>query len=359
MTTSVCRYGNGLKPDAEGEVQADESRTRRHLRVRDLLRQDGIVLESPDGLSPDDTLMRGEFLHRELRRGLVLHVSDAIEERPFTATSRRGEELSCIFFLDGNVDLSIGDRHFHFDAHGGVVQGVAIMNASPESFSRASLGGQHLRHLVVSATPEWLHLDALDEVADTKGGERLLREHLFEHRWTVTPRLIEIVRQIFAPPPLLPAMRDLYLESRAVELVAETMAAALQASRREPTGMILTRQDAICLDRAKNYVAARWADPLNVEVISRAAGISASGLQRLFRIAENQSVFEYVRKLRLAQAFAALSNGEATVLEASVVAGYSSAANFATAFRRQFGITPSHLMRRSESRHWPKSSQAV
>jgi AraC-like DNA-binding protein len=137
------------------------------------------------------------------------------------------------------------------------------------------------------------------------------------------------------------------------------MAAALQASRREPTGMILTRQDAICLDRAKNYVAARWADPLNVEVISRAAGISASGLQRLFRIAENQSVFEYVRKLRLAQAFAALSNGEATVLEASLVAGYSSAANFATAFRRQFGITPSHLMRRSESRHWPKSSQAV
>lgn len=79
-------------------------------------------------------------------------------------------------------------------------------------------------------------------------------------------------------------------------------------------------------------------------MIARAAGVSASGLQRLFRVSENQSIFEYVRMLRLERAFAALSSGEVTVQEASAIAGYSSAANFSTAFRRQFGTTPRDIM---------------
>ena len=311
------------------------------VRVRDFLRHDGIVLDSPDDrLSLDDTLMKGAFLHRELRRGLVLHVSDAIEERAFTATSLLPEELSCIFFLEGSVDLSIGDRRFAFQADRGAARGVAIMNACPEHFTRASRGRQHLRHLVVSASPEWLHRDALEAVADTRGGTRLLHNHLAEHRWVLTPRMMELVRQIFAPSPLVPELRDLYLEGRAVELVAETMAAVLKADRSDAGGNLLTRQDRACLQRAKDFIEAHITGPLSVETIARAAGISASGLQRLFRVSENRSVFDYVRNNRLERGFAALGRGDISVKDASILAGYTSAANFATAFRRRFGIVP-------------------
>ena len=331
---------------ASGEAgqQANDGR----VRVRDFLRHDGIALDSPDDrLSPDDTLMKGAFLHRELRRGLVLHVSDAIEERAFTATSLLPEELSCIFFLEGSVDLSIGDRRFAFQADDGVARGVAIMNACPEHFARASRGRQHLRHLVVSATPEWLHRDVLETVVDTKGGARLLRDHLAEHRWTLTPRMVDLVRQIFAPSPLIPELRDLYLESRAVELVAETMAAVLKADRSDAGGSLLTRQDATCLQRAKDFIEMRIAEPLSVDAIAREAGISASGLQRLFRVAENRSIFDYVRNIRLERAFAVLAGGEASVQDASVIAGYTNPANFATAFRRRFGIVPTAVKNRA------------
>ena len=326
---------------AAAEGNAAEKVNDGRVRVRDFMRHAGIAFDSPDDrLTPDDTLMKGAFLHRELRRGLVLHVSDAIEERPFTATSQLPEELSCIFFLEGSVDLSIGDRHFSFQANRGVARGVAIMNACPESFARASRGRQHLRHLVVSATPEWLHRDALEAVSDTTGGTRRLRDHLAEYRWTLTPRMVELVRQIFSPSPLIPELRDLYLEGRAVELVAETMAAALQADRREAGGSLLTRQDMTCLQRARDFIAAHAAEPLSVETIAREAGISASGLQRLFRVSENRSVFDYVRNIRLERAFAALGQGDASVQEASAIAGYTNAANFATAFRRRFGMVP-------------------
>lgn len=321
--------------------EAGKTGSEGHMLVRDFLRHDGIALDSPDdSLSPDDTLMKGAFLHRELRRGLVLHVSDAIEERAFTATSLLPEELSCIFFLEGNVDLSIGDRRFAFQADRGATRGVAIMNACTEHFARASRGHQHLRHLVVSATPEWLHRDVLEAVTDTKGGARLLRDHLAEHRWTLTPRMVELVRQLFSPSPLMPELRDLYLEGRAVELVAETMAAVLQADRSDSGGSLVSRHDAICLQRARDFIDAHITEPLSVEAIAREAGISASGLQRLFRLSENRSVFEYVRNIRLERAFAALGRGDMSVQEASTIAGYTNAANFATAFRRRFGMVP-------------------
>ncbi|MGQ3213478.1 MAG: helix-turn-helix domain-containing protein [Shinella sp.] len=312
-----------------------------NIRVRDFIHHEGITLDSPDDqLSPDDTLMKGAFLHRELRRGLVLHVSDAMEQRAFTATSMLPEELSCIFFLEGNVDLAIGDRRFAFQADHGVARGATIMNASPESFTRISRGPQRLRHLVISATPEWLYRDALEAIADTKGGARLLRNHLAEHRWTLTPNMMELVRQIFAPSPLIPELLDLYLEGRAVELVAETMATVLQSDRSDAGGKQFKRRDAVCLGRAKDYIEAHVTEPLSVDTIAREAGISASGLQRLFRISENRSVFDYVRNIRLERAFVALGRGDVSIQEASVIAGYTSASNFATAFRRRFGIIP-------------------
>lgn len=98
---------------------------------------------------------------------------------------------------------------------------------------------------------------------------------------------------------------------------------------------MLTRQDAICPQRAKDFVEAHGGEALSVE-----AGISASGLLRLFRAAESRSVFDYVRNLRLERAFAVLGRGDVTVQEASALAGYTSAANFATAFRRRFGLVP-------------------
>jgi AraC-like DNA-binding protein len=59
-------------------------------------------------------------------------------------------------------------------------------------------------------------------------------------------------------------------------------------------------------------------------------------------VSEGRSVFEYIR---LERAFAALRSGEASVQHASDLAGYASPANFATAFRRRFGLTPRDAMK--------------
>lgn len=318
----------------------------RRVRVRDFMAKDGVVLDSPDDrLADEDTLIEGRLLHQELRSGLFLHGGDVVEERMFTVTSHLKEGLSCIIFLDGQVDLDIGDRHFEFKGNSkSAMQGRAIMSVNAESFRRVSRGRQHVRHLVVSATSEWFDRDGLEEMQDARLAGRFLRDHLAHHAWTLTPRVIDLVHQVMAPSGLSPALHKLYLEGRAIEIVLETLAAVTQSGRKLASSEGMARQDVVRLQRAKELIDSRPGGSLSVEMVARAAGISASGLQRLFRQAEGTSVFEYIRDRSLERAFLALQAGKVTVQGASDIAGYTSPANFATAFRRRFGMTPREIV---------------
>ena len=107
----------------------------------------------------------------------------------------------------------------------------------------------------------------------------------------------------------------------------------------------MTRQDRVGLQRAVELIRENLDAELSVDVIARGAGVSASGLQRLFRLSEGLSVFEYVRQQRLERAYLLLKSNAVSIQEASSMAGYSNPANFVTAFRRRFGLPPRDVVR--------------
>lgn len=63
-------------------------------------------------------------------------------------------------------------------------------------------------------------------------------------------------------------------------------------------------------------------------------------LMRLFRAVHGTSVFDYYRGLRMDRARALLERERISVIEAAYAAGYGNPANFATAFKRRFGLSP-------------------
>ncbi len=77
--------------------------------------------------------------------------------------------------------------------------------------------------------------------------------------------------------------------------------------------------------------AARWPE------IAREVGLSASACSAQFRLAYGSSIDGYRREQRLERAWAALEQTGCSVSEVAHAAGYSSAANFSTAFKRRFG----------------------
>ena len=88
------------------------------------------------------------------------------------------------------------------------------------------------------------------------------------------------------------------------------------------------------------------ADSWSLDHIARETGVNATTLQRQFRSLKGMTVFEYQRGRRLNSAREALEREGATVTEAAWRAGYNSPANFATAFKRQFGISPRQVRSR-------------
>jgi AraC-like DNA-binding protein len=58
------------------------------------------------------------------------------------------------------------------------------------------------------------------------------------------------------------------------------------------------------------------------------------------------SIFDYLRESRLKRAALAIEKKGHSIAYAAAIAGYSSAANFSTAFRKYFGISPKALKSR-------------
>jgi len=313
------------------------------IRLKDLQnRSDVAITMADDQVRPEDTLIRGNFFNRDLRQGLNLRCSNTKEEHAFTSDSSHPEGLSCIFFLQGQVDVRIGDKGFNLGPgrNGGAISAAGVLKKSSQPFQRATKQSQYVRHLVVSTTPEWLASSGFEASFGDGLNRQLQQQELLSKQWQPSLRLQGLIEEVFSPSVLLPQLLDLHLEARAIDIVGETLATLIQANGYCQAELKLGRHEQIRLQRARDFILADPSQALSVEVIAAAAGISASGLQRLFHRVEACSVFDYVRKIRLENAYAMLSAQRCSVQEASSLAGYKAPANFATAFKRHFGKTP-------------------
>lgn len=95
------------------------------------------------------------------------------------------------------------------------------------------------------------------------------------------------------------------------------------------------------LERLTAHIAAHLDDPdLGPVALAQACGMSLRSLQRLCRTALDCSASAFIRRQRMEAAFTALSWRRINVQQAAYMAGYSNAANFSTAFKHLFGMTP-------------------
>lgn len=98
------------------------------------------------------------------------------------------------------------------------------------------------------------------------------------------------------------------------------------------------------MERVHHYIHSNLSAPdLNPDSISRAMGISRTRLYELFEA--NGGVLNYIRRKRLQDAYAALSDptNSQRVLDIAEEAGFDVAANFTRAFTHEFGLSPSEI----------------
>lgn len=92
--------------------------------------------------------------------------------------------------------------------------------------------------------------------------------------------------------------------------------------------------------RARDLIDAGYAEPLAVDDLARAAGLSRAHFSREFRRAFGDSPHAYLLTRRLERAAALLRSTDRSVVEICFAVGLRGVGSFTTSFTRMYGVTP-------------------
>lgn len=80
-----------------------------------------------------------------------------------------------------------------------------------------------------------------------------------------------------------------------------------------------------------------------MEALARQTGTSARRLSQALKRCTGLTVFDYVREERLRESKRLLLESDSDIATIAMRVGYTSGANFATAFKARFGISPTDM----------------
>jgi AraC-like DNA-binding protein len=92
--------------------------------------------------------------------------------------------------------------------------------------------------------------------------------------------------------------------------------------------------------RAKDFVDARYAEPITVEDLAAAAGLSRAHFSRMFARTFGESPRCYLQSRRLERAAALLRYTDRSVADICIMVGLQSVGSFTSSFARVFGLPP-------------------
>ncbi|MGJ3439494.1 AraC family transcriptional regulator [Pseudomonas sp. Je.1.5.c] len=299
------------------------------------------LIDQSDG---DTALFEGRISWSHLRDGLMLQCTDCTELENVVTECYLEPHLVLVVLLEGSNQLHYDKQRVDFHAPpslAGQPQGLAVVGTEPMVFRGFSKKGRRVRRVAINIGAQWFDSAGLD----SKMLDELLHisaTPLAAHQWTPSVRLQATVAQLLNPPDYTPILQRFYLESRVLDVAVEALASftpSQGSSSLKPHEHRRMQQLLALLDSGD-------ADEWSLEQIARSVGVNMCSLQKHFRHLTGTTVFDYQRNRRLAVARRALEREGATVSQAAWLAGYSSAANFATAFKRRFGITPKQVVGR-------------
>lgn len=288
---------------------------------------------SVDGHAPaagrDLALTQGVIRTVESSNGIRICANDLVSIHDCERVGLLAQSLTIIILLDGDpLDYTLGTRNRVVLTPG---NGVVITAAKEARLRQTSLRGSYSRSVVVQACPS--------AVADVELAEQ-----------------IDAALRTNAAVPILASCRihalanDLFSSRYAGtigRLLAESCALELLAVGLGYVGKLdslvtcpMRPQDVTKMLRVRDKIVSELDRHHRLSELAQFSGMSVTSLKCKFQAVVGQSVFAFLRDQRLDRARQGIEREGWTVGQAAYYVGYRHATNFATAFRRRFGVSP-------------------
>lgn len=289
---------------------------------------------------PDEQVFEGSMTAMNFRNGFGLHTLNALAHQSFEVSAARkpGVVLHC--FLEGSTSADLAGKPMNLGRLvGQPVQMVLTTLHETEAFSRRSERNEYVRKVNICLSLDWLEDNGFGFLS---GAEKEPQPDC-RYEWIATGDEVRAMESLASHADFSDPVTLLQAESLALGLVAGCFAKLNNEGRPE----ITSSREKTQLIRMEELIRGSDKLPTLAEIAS-AGSVSQSTMRRIFQVTHGCSALSYARQVKLEMARVALKNRKISVAQAARVAGYGGPANFATAFRRQHGISP------SEARHLVK-----
>ncbi|MEG0001811.1 MAG: helix-turn-helix transcriptional regulator [Comamonas sp.] len=310
------------------------------LHARDFQGPDYRFLDAQ--VEGQDALLSGHIQSIQIQPGIWLHGVEARDLRTLHTTTPAEPGVHIVVLLEGSVDVAFGGQPLQMqvpDAPGLQACGALVHSRPGDQFERHWRCGKYERKLSLSVAPEQLPaLGLADQALPALLRAWIDRQQLAIHPWQPSARAIAVTEQIIqlareGSAPLL-------LLSRTLELLHEALQSLDGAAPDSSAPAALGMREHRRMAGLKALLDSNDPPLQPLGQLARDIGLSPSALQRQFKQLYGTTIDDYRRDRRLERAWAQLEQTGCSVAEVAHCAGYTSAANFATAFKRRFGISP-------------------
>ena len=304
-----------------------------------------------EGSAAIETTLQAHRKHlRELRPGLYLHSDEICETQHLNAQSEIAPGLRIVLLLEGTLDLSYGETRVQMSTTAQTPCACLVSVAEAEQFTRRIRPGIYSRRVNFGLEDHWLEQLCANSQGSGRALDMFRHQHLETMHWQLSARGVAQAEQIVRPPELEPLLQSLYLECRSLELIGEAIsnlhmhAKGAGADVTAPKGV--RPREFLRIREFHAFLSSGQADAMSMDDLAKQVGVNANSLQRQFRTVYGTTIFDHMRETRLLRARQALERDGVSVGQAAIIAGYTSAANFATAYRRRFGVSPKSVRAR-------------
>jgi len=218
----------------------------------------------------------------------------------------------------------------------------------------------HISCVALCLLPEFfpMHMGMeLDELPDPLRAIVFPQERPYAlQRLSLTNDIAIAARAILAAP--FEARRHpLYAPAKAVELMC-LMLAQLQMQSGKTGRSRLNPRHEQRLHSVRELLTQRFAEPMTLPRICKEVGLNRESLTTGFKQLFGTSVNEYLRKVRMEQAYQMLLEEANSVDRVAEAVGYAHSCNFSTAFHEYYGFSPKAVGSRGP-RSAPRRARSV
>lgn len=270
-----------------------------------------------------------------------LHISaNRSRANPHSHSNASAAGLRLIVALQGPLQLRFDQQDFRLQPQRQAQ--VLLVNLNEQALFQRHCGQPGVEQKVCMALEhDWLERHGLAEAGGHGTLARLARQHLAARQWTASAQLTRLAQQMVQHHAANPLLTQIEREGLGMLLLGQVLETLGDTPAHSTTPPQLGRR----LQRVKDLIDSGEGEDYSLHQLAELACMSSSTLQRHFRRHFDCSVMDYLRGQRLDAARRRLLSGQHSITDVALSAGYNSAANFATAFRRRFGHPPSACLR--------------